>query len=413
MDVTVAAEDEVEMRRLTITNRTLRNRQLELTSYVELALAPHRADIAHPAFAKMFVETEALSEDVLIAHRRPRGPEDAPIWAAHMIVGASSHMVGRIQRETDRALFLGRGNGVSTPDALRRDLSGATGTVLDPIFSLRCSVALEPRDRVEISYLTLTATSRDALLAAIDKYKRPESVSRAFEMAWTRAQLEFRYLGVGPGAAHRFQELASHLIYPNARLRPLNERLLRNRLGQSALWSYGISGDLPMLVVTIGDARSLPLIRELLLAHTYWRLRGFRCDLIILNQENASYDRPLNIQLMRQIEAHSSDPASINRAEFSCAIGMRFRRSIATCCWRPRASFSAVSAGRLKQQLAGASESHAPAAFRSFRKHARSNRPARCRSSNCRTSTGWADSLRMAASTQSISSPAPRRRRRG
>jgi cyclic beta-1,2-glucan synthetase len=362
MDVTVAAEDEVELRRLTITNRTLRSRQLELTSYVELALAPHAADAAHPAFAKMFVETEALGEDVLIAHRRPRGPEDAPIWAAHLIVGAP----GRIQRETDRALFLGRANGVASPDALRRDLSGSVGTVLDPIFSLRCGVGLEARDRVEIAFLTLTGPSREAILALIEKYKRPEAVARAFEMAWTRAQLEFRYLGIGPAAAHRFQELASHLIYPNARLRPLGERLLLNRLGQSALWAYGISGDLPMLIVTIGDIRSLPLIRELLLAHTYWRLRGFRCDLIVLNQEPASYDQPLNIQLQRQIEAHSSEPgkSGVNRPG---GVFLRDWNAIPEEHRNLLMSTASVvlsgQRGSLKQQLSSASETHPPEGF--------------------------------------------------
>lgn len=363
MDVAVTAEDEVELRRLTITNRTLRSRQLELTSYAELALAPHKADTAHPAFQKIFVETEALGEDVLIAHRRPRDPGDPPIWAAHIMIGAT----GRIQHETDRALFLGRANGVASPDALRRELSGSTGTVLDPIFSLRCNVSLEARDRVEISLLTLTAASRETLLALIDKYKRPESVARAFEMAWTRAQLEFRYLGIGPAAAHRFQELASHLLYPNARFRPLSERLMQNRIGQSALWTYGISGDLPMLVVTIGDARSLPLIRELLLAHTYWRLRGFRCDLIILNQETASYDRPLNIQLQRQIEAHGAEGGADKSGAKPGRVYLRDWNAIPEEHRNLMLAAASVvlsgQRGSLKQQLAGASEYHPPAAF--------------------------------------------------
>jgi cyclic beta-1,2-glucan synthetase len=302
MDIVIAAEDCVEIRRVTITNRTLRKRQLELTSYVELSLAPHRADVAHPAFAKMFIETEALGEDTLIAHRRPRSPEDPPIWAAHVLLGASSG----IQHETDRSLFLGRGNTVSSPDSLRQDLSGSTGAVLDPIFSLRCSIDLEARDRVEISFITLTATSRESLVALVEKYKRPESLLREFQMAWTRAQLEFRYLGIGPSAAHRFQELLSHVIYPNSRLRSPSDRLVLNKLGQSALWGYGVSGDLPMVVVTIADARGLPLLRELLLAHHYWRLRGFRADLIVLNQEAASYERSLQIELLRQIEAHAT-----------------------------------------------------------------------------------------------------------
>ncbi len=359
MDVAIAAEDDVELRRLTVTNRTLRKRQLELTSYVELSLAPHRADVAHPAFAKMFVETEAVSEDTLIAHRRARSPEDPPIWVAHLLIGASSG----IQHETDRAIFLGRGNNVSSPDKLRQDLSGSTGAVLDPIFSLRCSLDLEARDRVEITYITLTAASRESLMALVEKYKRPESIARAFQMAWTRAQLEFRYLGIDPSAAHRFQELASHLIYPNARLRPPSDRLALNKLGQPALWGYGVSGDLPMLVVTIADARGLPLLRELLLAHNYWRLRGFRVDLIVLNQETASYEQPLKTQLLRQIEAHSTEsgidkPGGVFLRDWNAIPEDHRNLFLSTAS-------VVLSGGRgsLKQQLSGASEPAPSAAF--------------------------------------------------
>src|SRR5579871_5956179 len=153
----------------------------------------------------------------------------------------------------------------------------------------------------------MAASSREALMELVAKYSASGAVSRAFEMAWTRAQLEFRFLGIGPGAAHRFQELASQLIYPNARLRPPADRLTRNRLGQEGLWAYGISGDLPILAVTVSDARHLQLLRETVLAHAYWRLRGFRADLVILNQEGPSYDQPLRAQIMRHIEAHAAD----------------------------------------------------------------------------------------------------------
>ncbi len=301
LEVTVAAEDDVEVRRLTVNNRSLRTRQLEFTSYAELALAESGADKAHPAFSKMFVETEYPDNCVLIAHRRPRSPEEASIWAAHILVGATEG----IQYETDRAQFLGRGCTPQSPAALRRAHSGSVGAVLDPIFSLRCRATIEPHDRAELSFITVVAATREALLGLIAKYRRPESVTRAFEMAWGRAQLDFRYLRIGPSTAHLYQELASHLLYPNPRLRLPADRLARNRMGQAALWAYGISGDLPMLAVTVADARSLPLVRELLLAHTYWRLRGFRADLIILNQESSSYDNPLRQQLLRQIEARS------------------------------------------------------------------------------------------------------------
>jgi len=359
MEVTVAADDDAELRRVTVTNRSTRSRSLEFTSYVELAMAPHRVDAFHPAFSKMFVETARESDGVLTARRRLKTDDEPPVWAAHILVGA----MGTIQFETDRAAFLGRAADTERPEALRRDLTGSAGAVLDPIFSLRCRATLQPRDRIELDFVTIAAPSRDALLSLIAKYQRRESITRAFEMAWTRAQLEFRYLGVGPAAAHRFQELASHLLYPNSRLRPPADRLLKNRLGQSVLWAYGISGDLPMLVVTVSEPRHLPLIRELLLAHSYWRLRGFQADLIILNQENPSYERPLHDQLQRRVEAHASE-GGVNRP------GGTFLRDWHAIPDEHRnlllASASVVlngARGSLQQQLVAAIENPLPPAF--------------------------------------------------
>ncbi len=298
--VTVSAEDDAELRRLTVTNWSARTRELDFTSYMELALAPHGADMAHPAFAKMFIETEHVDDGLLIAHRRLQSPENPSVWAAHLLVGAP----GGIQFETDRETFLGRGNTPATAQALRRELNSSVGTVVDPIFSLRCRVVLAPRDRMEFSFITLAAHSREDLLTLVTKYRRAGAVAQAFEMMWTRSQLEFRYLGIGPARAHRFQELASYLIYPNIRLRS-PDRIARNRLGQSGLWALGVSGDLPIMVVTVADDRGLNVVRELLQAHQYWRMRGFRADFIVLNQESPSYDSPLRHQLQRLTDAHS------------------------------------------------------------------------------------------------------------
>jgi cellobiose phosphorylase len=305
MSVTVSPEDDVELRRLTIVNRTVRSRLMEITSYMELALAPEAADAAHPAFSKMFVET-MREEDVLLARRRLRSPDDPPVWVAHMLVGATRS----VKAETDRAEFIGRGNTNHNPSALSRDLTGSEGTVLDPVFSLRCRETLDARERRELIFVTMAAGSREALMTLIAKYRHKESAARAFELAWTHAQLQFRFLQIGSAGAQGYQELAGYLLYPNARMRPSPGRLALNRLGQSALWAYGISGDLPMVTVTVADSFNLGLIRELLLAHTYWRLRGFHADLIILNQEPLSYDRPLHLQLQRQIDAYAREASA-------------------------------------------------------------------------------------------------------
>ena len=274
--------------------------------------------------------------------------------------------------------------------------------MLDPIFSLRCRATLDPRERIELTFITLAAPSREALLTLIAKYQRPGSVARAFELAWTRAQLQFRYLGIGSTSAHRFQELASHLLYPDAQMRPQGGKWKRNQLGQSGLWEYGISGDLPMLLVTVGDARQLPLVRELLMAQTYWRWRSFQVDLIILNQEGASYDLPLRQQLLRLIEAHSSE-TGMNRP------GGVFLRDWLSLPEDRRDLFLSApnvvlsgSRGTLQQQLVSGLENRPPPKFVAVRWRSRRFPPDRSRSSICPISMGWADLRRTAGSMRSI-----------
>src|SRR4030095_6720851 len=156
-----------------------------------------------------------------------------------------------------------------------------------------------------VAFITLAADSRERLSDLIDKYGEPMATSRALELSWTHAQLEFRHMGIRAEDAHRFQELATCMLYPNDRLRPSPERLRRNQRGQSFLGAHGISGDLPLLVVSVVDANDLGVVREVLLAHTYWRRRGLKVDLVILNEEAGSYAQPLQSRLAKLVQAHS------------------------------------------------------------------------------------------------------------
>ncbi len=297
LEIAVATDD-AELRRVTITNRSLRTRNIELTSYAELALAPHAADTAHPAFSKIFVETELLEEGVLIAHRRLRSPEDPSIWVASILIGCD----GTSEYETDRRAFIGRGRSRTNPAALNTRLTGTTGAVLDPIHSFRHRIVLEPRDQKVLCFICLAARSREDLLTMIRKYQRQDAVTRAFDMIWTRSQLEFRYLRIGPATAHRYQDLAGYLIYPNPRLRARSRP--STQLSQKSLWRYGISGDLPVLVLSIADDQGEGLVREVLVAHSYWRMLGMEADVVILNREVPGYDAPLRKNLDRLLHSH-------------------------------------------------------------------------------------------------------------
>ncbi|MHB1413789.1 MAG: GH36-type glycosyl hydrolase domain-containing protein [Chloroflexota bacterium] len=306
--VSVSPDDSAEIRYLTIANYSNRRRRLELTSYVELALTSHGADLAHPAFGNLFVVTEAVPVmNALLAHRKPRMAHDRTIWAGHCLALPTTTDARVVAQgfETDRTHFLGRGRSPENPLALETELAGSVGPVLDPIFSLRCEVALDPGEQVELAFVTTAAESREGALALIQKYQDLHVARQALEAAANRGQTVARQLGVTADDLRRFQVLAGPLLYPNARLRASERQLRRNQLGQAGLWAHGISGDLPILLVTIGDRRDMEVVREALLAHAYWRLLGFAADLVILNEEVGGYEQRLQGDLRRVMQRHA------------------------------------------------------------------------------------------------------------
>lgn len=298
-EVLVSAEDDAEVRRVSITNAGSWARELDITSYTELVLAPQAADVAHPSFSKLFVETEYLASlGALLATRRRRGPAEPEVWAAHLAV-VNAVAVGKSQYETDRARFLGRGSGARRAAAILdgRPLSNTAGIVLDPVFALRRRVRVEPGAIVRIDFWTAVASSRAELLDLIDRHRDTIAFERAATLAWTQAQVQLRHLGIGQGEAALFQRIAGHVLYASSKLRPPSDSIQRGGGGQQGLWSLGISGDLPIVLLRIADAENIDVVRQLLRAHEYWQMKQLAVDLVILNERGPSYVQDLQIAL--------------------------------------------------------------------------------------------------------------------
>ncbi len=287
LEVLVSPEDDAEMRRVSLTNLGTRPREIELTSYAELVLAPPAADATHPVFSSLFVQTEAVPElGALLATRRPRSKDEPAVWAAHVVV-VDGQSGGGAQYETDRGRFLGRGRGIRTPMSVidGRPLSNTAGSVLDPIFSLRRRVRLDPGQSVRVVFSTLVARTRESALALADKYRDPATFERAGTLAWTQAQVQLHHLDITADEAHLFQELASRILFSDPTLRAPAEVQGRNRSGPSVLWGQGISGDLPIVLVRIDEPEDRGIVRQLLRAHEYWRLKGLAVDLVVAQRE--------------------------------------------------------------------------------------------------------------------------------
>ncbi|MDZ7907686.1 MAG: glucoamylase family protein [Gemmobacter sp.] len=310
-EIVVSAEDDAEARRVTFTNSARRPREVDVTSYAELVLAPPASDEAHPAFSKMFVVTDYLPElGVIIATRRRRSPQDPEVWAAHIAV-VEGNETAPMQMETDRARFIGRGHDMASAAMIDAPLSGTTGTVLDPIFSIRRRVTVPAGGVTRVTFWTMVADSPDTLLELVDRHRDPSAFARAATLAWTQAQVQLRHLGITHADAADFQALGGMILRNDTRLRARPAQILAGAAPQSALWALGISGDLPIVLLQIDDAEDIAVLHQVLSAHEYWEMRQLAVDLVILNDRSSSYVQDLQIAIDSAVRAARSRPRAV------------------------------------------------------------------------------------------------------
>ncbi len=304
-EIVISPEDDIELRRVHLTNRSRTSREIDVTSYAEVVLASSASDALHPAFSNLFVQTEIIREHrAILCTRRPRSPEDKTLWMFHMMI-VRGKSVGKISFETDRMQFIGRGNTTASPQAMKNSgaLSDSQGSVLDPIVSIQYHIILEPDEKVTIDMIYGIGETRDKAVILIDKYQDRRLTNRVFELAYTYSQVVLRQINAAEADAQLYARLANSIIYANSFLRADPSIIIKNRRGQSGLWSYSISGDLPIVLLQIENPDNVNLVHQIVQAHAYWRLKGLTVDLVIWNEDHAGYRQQLQEQIMRLIAA--------------------------------------------------------------------------------------------------------------
>lgn len=317
-EIAVSPEDNLELRRIRLTNRSRAPRTLEVTSYAEAALAPPRADEQHPAFSKLFIETELEEElQAILCVRRPREAGETRLWLFHLLAthGAEAEDVSY---ETDRARFLGRWGTPARPAALETtedrsgSLSGAAGTVLDPVLSIRCRIRLAPGQSAVIDLALGVGSSREDALRQIRKMRDRHLADRVFELAWTHGQVLLHQFNIPLGDARLYQRLAGSIIHADAARRAAPATLAANTRGQNGLWGQSISGDMPIVLLRIHDIASIDLLARMLKAHAYWRAKGLFADLVIWNEEAGGYRQDLH-DVIRGLMASGTEAHLLER----------------------------------------------------------------------------------------------------
>ncbi len=314
LEIAISAEDDIELRRLRLSNRSRRTRTIEVTTYAEVVLAPAISDELHPAFSNLFVQSEILrAKQALLCTRRPRAHDEVPPWMFHLAAVHDAD-ISAISYETDRARFLGRGNTARAPLALSSldVLSDSEGSVLDPIVAIRCRIELAPGQTAIIDMVQGVGVDREACTGLVDKYRDRRLADRVFDLAWTHSQVVRRQINASQADAQLYERLAGLMVYAHPMLRADPEVLLQNQRGQSGLWGHSISGDLPIVLLKIADADNLELVRQMVQAHAYWRLKGLRADLVIWNESQAGYRQQLQEQIHGMISA-DTDASMLDR----------------------------------------------------------------------------------------------------
>ncbi|MSR57076.1 MAG: cyclic beta 1-2 glucan synthetase [Planctomycetaceae bacterium] len=309
-EIAVSPEDDIEIRRVTLTNRSKFSRTIELTSYAEVVLATLAADATHPAFSNLFVQTEIIAtRRAILCTRRPRSHKERPPWMLHLVAVRGTPL-GETSYETDRLKFIGRRRGTANPDAMQRAgrLSNTAGPVLDPIVAIRQRLSIDPDESVSVDFVTGMTETREAALLLIDRYQDRHLADRVLDMAWTHGQVLLRQLNATEADAQLYGRLASSIVYMNAAQRAGALVLAKNRRGQSRLWGHGISGDLPIVLLRIARAEKLELVRQLVQAHAYWRLKGLAVDLVIWNDGDAGYRQELQDRIIGLSSAGTDAP---------------------------------------------------------------------------------------------------------
>ncbi len=309
-EIAVSPEDDIEVRRVRITNRARTRRAIDVTSYAEVVLAPPAADALHPAFSNLFVQTEIIRRQrAILCTRRPRSQDEQTPWMLHLMA-VHGAKIGEVSYETDRLRFIGRGNTVVDPQAMGGSaglftgtLSGSEGSVLDPIVAIRHRITLDPEESATINMVSGVGETRDAALSLVEKYQDRRLADRVFDLAWTHGQVLLRQFNASEADAQLYGRLASSIIYAGASRRADPSVLIKNHRGQSGLWGHAISGDLPIVLLRIEDPANIDLVRQLVQAHAYWRQKGLAVDLVIWNEDHAGYRQILHDQIMGLIAA--------------------------------------------------------------------------------------------------------------
>ena len=293
----------LEIRKVKLKNLSLRERQLEVTSYMEVAIDTLASESSHPAYNKLFVENEFLEERNLFISRRRRGIGSGP-YAMHMLQ-TNAKLIRKMEYESSRVNFVGRNNSLQNPQAVRegKPLSCSTDYSGDSIMSLRACVSLSAGETAEIMFVSGLFESREAILNASDEFSMTYRIEDAVERFRQQSRIELKYLDMTGNQQRALQNIIRQIYYPYRYLRGPDESIRRNWSGQNGLWKFSISGDNPIMLLHVKSADEISLVRDVLKIYEYMGINMIKADLVVLAEGTYGYTSELSNMLSAMLSS--------------------------------------------------------------------------------------------------------------
>ncbi|HWT26974.1 MAG TPA: glucoamylase family protein, partial [Mobilitalea sp.] len=293
--VSLSPDHDIEIRKVTLTNHGATAKHMQITSYMEVVGDSFLAELSHPAFNKLFIESEFLEDQTMFLSKRRSSKGGESPYLLHM-VKSGAKLMKKVEFENDRLKFIGRNNTLENPAAVVHSitLSNHSGFCNDPIMSLRADISVGAGESACIAFITGICSSREEAVKIGEELNIAYRIDDIFEKFRLQRDIELKYLDITRPQLNAFQDLISPIFYPSCIYRGPEENIRRNFKNQSFLWRFGVSGDNPILLLRVKSIEEAGIIRDVLKAYEYLRISHVMVDLIILIEAKQGYMQELD-----------------------------------------------------------------------------------------------------------------------
>ncbi len=296
--ITIGIDESVEIRKMEIKNNGLNEEILEITSILEPVLSSQEEDFSHKAFNNLFMKIEFLEEkNIILAKRKNRKPSENELYMGVKLC-VNDEGFGDYDFEINKEKVCGRGN-YSIPKSVTTSkiFTKKTGLTTDPIIAIRKSIKLKPNEKAVINLVICVSEEKNYIIEKIDKYSNFENVKRNFELSKVRVQEELRYLHLCGKEIELYQRILPYLLFKNPfkkiveTIYDIDKDMEKKEIYKiENLWKFGISGDIPILMIKIKNINDIKIVEEIIKAYEFYKTKNIDIDLVILNEENESYE---------------------------------------------------------------------------------------------------------------------------